>query len=58
MRKTLDIAIDISNVTQDKASITGEDYNQLIEEKKKCLGTGKSNQSTWKKSSIKVYHRR
>ena len=48
MRKTLDIAIDISNVTQDKASITGEDYNQLIEEKKKCLGTGKSNQSTKK----------
>ena len=48
MRDTLDRAIDISILTQDKASITGEDYKELIEEKKKCLGTGKSNQSTWK----------
>lgn len=47
MRDTLDIAIDISNVTQDKANITGKDYKELIEElKKECLGVDQNNQST------------
>lgn len=48
MRDTLDIVIDISNIIQDKANITGKDYKELIEEKKKCLGVDQNNQSTEK----------
>ena len=48
MRDTLEIVIDISNITQDKANITGKDYKELIEEKKKCLGVDQNNQSTRK----------
>lgn len=46
MRDTLDIAVDISNITQDKANMTGRDYKELIEEKKKYLATDQSKQGT------------
>lgn len=44
----LDIVNKIAPIVQDRASKTGEDFNQLLIEelKKECLGVDQNNQST------------
>lgn len=50
MGKILDIVNKLTPVVQERASKTGEDFNDLItkELKKECLGVDQNNQSTLK----------